>query len=439
MKILNQVWNFFASVKLALFTICAIAITSIIGTVIPQNNSFAFYAERYGDNLARFFFLFDFQEMYTSYWFLALLGLLSVNLVICSLDRFPAVWRQIVADQTQVSGNKLESMPFKSYLTSKSSQNEEVFSTVLKKEGWKTQLRKENDSFLISGQKGAWTRTGVYIVHASILIIFLGATVGYFLGFKGSVMIPETKQTSKIFSHDTQQPIELGFDVRCDFFDIEFYDNGMPKEYTSRLVVIEEGKEVLKKEIEVNKPLVYNGITFYQASYEGYRDFVINIKDPTDNSERTFVVPYQQQTIWKEKNIRFGVIKAEVIRDRVVRSKVWLQAGDNTPAEFWIESTAETDVKQGDGNITISVKQMYATGLQVAKDPGVWLVYLGFFLMMLGLYLAFFMSHQRIWVYGSTTAKNNDIILAGTTNKNKIGFEKMFSQLTASVEDAATK
>ena len=39
------------------------------------------------------------------------------------------------------------------------------------------------------------------------------------------------------------------------------------------------------------------------------------------------------------------------------------------------------------------------TGLQVAKDPGVWIVWLGCTLMMAGyLYVAFFMSHRRIWV-----------------------------------------
>lgn len=439
MNILNQVWKFFASVQLALFTICAIAITSIIGTVLPQNNAFGYYAEKYGEDLARFFFLFDFQAMYDSYWFLSLLGLLSANLIICSLDRFPAVWRQIVADQSKISTNKLESMPFKAYSTCKGSDKVERFTSVLQQQGWKLQSRNEEGSFVVAGQKGAWTRTGVYIVHASILVIFLGAIVGYFYGFKGSVMLPETKQTSRIFSQENQQPIELGFEVRCDFFDIEFYDNGMPKEYKSRLVVIENGKEVMEKEIEVNKPLVYNGITFYQASYEGYRDFVINVKDPVDNSDRTFIVPYQKKMTWKEKNISFGVIKAEAISDRVVRSKIWIQAGDNVPVEQWLESSAETPLKQGDDNIVVSVKQMYATGLQVAKDPGVWLVYFGFFLMMLGLYLAFFMSHQRVWIHGSTAAKNASILIAGTTNKNKIGFEKMFSELSATVEKAASK
>ncbi len=60
----------------------------------------------------------------------------------------------------------------------------------------------------------------------------------------------------------------LGFSVRCDDFEVEFYENSqMPREYKSWLTVIEDGKEVMRKAIEVNDPLTYKGITFYQASY----------------------------------------------------------------------------------------------------------------------------------------------------------------------------
>ena len=56
--------------------------------------------------------------------------------------------------------------------------------------------------------------------------------------------------------------------MRCDDFDVSFYpDSDRPKEYKSWLTVIEHGKEVMKKEIEVNSPLTFNGITFYQSSF----------------------------------------------------------------------------------------------------------------------------------------------------------------------------
>jgi cytochrome c biogenesis protein len=435
MKDYKQIWSFFASVKLALFTLCTLALTSIIGTVIPQHEQYGFYVKRYGDGMASFFSILDITHMYGSWWFLTLLGLLSTNLIICSIDRFPAVWKQIIADQSQVSVSRLEKMPFIHTVSGIRNINSKQIESLLQKQGWSTQRNDSEQGVVIAGQKGGWTRTGVYIVHASILIIFAGAIVGHFLGFKGSVMIPETKQTAKIYSPNTQVPIDLGFDVRCDHFDIEFYDNGMVKEYTSRLTILENGKEMQVKDIEVNSPLKYKGITFYQASYEGYRDFLITLKDTATGTEKTFVAPFQQQVKWAENDVIFGIVNAEALRDRVVRMKVWFKSGSNTPTTFWLESQEESASSENGTGYTLSVKQMYATGLQVAKDPGVLLVYLGCFLMMVGLYFAFFMSHRRVWLVLDPDDQEGILLIAGSTNKNKIGFEKFFSEFTGKITE----
>ncbi|MBT8346605.1 MAG: cytochrome c biogenesis protein ResB, partial [Desulfofustis sp.] len=44
----NSIWQFFSSVKLALVTLFLIAVTSIIGTVIPQKEAAEFYVSKYG-------------------------------------------------------------------------------------------------------------------------------------------------------------------------------------------------------------------------------------------------------------------------------------------------------------------------------------------------------------------------------------------------------
>ncbi len=79
---------------------------------------------------------------------------------------------------------------------------------------------------------------------------------------------------------------------------------------------------------------------------------------------------------------------------------------------------------------------MYATGLQVAKDPGVWWVYAGCGLMLFGLYVAFFMSHRRIWLLVANSKEGAEIIVAGSANKNRPGFEKMFDNLASELEQS---
>ena len=426
----NSLWQFFASVKLALVILCLIAITSIIGTVIPQKEAAEFYAANYGPKVAQVFSILDIPDMYNSWWFLALLFLLGFNLIICSIDRFPGVWKQVNADGLALTPERLQKMANRSSWTSPGSVDE-VRAALLEKlqaKGFKAGSRKDDQTTILFSQKGHWTRTGVYMVHASILVIFLGAIIGSLGGFKGSVMIPETQESSKVFLYDGKGVEELDFAVRNNKFRIDFYPNGMPKEYTSSLTVIEQGKEVLTKVIEVNDPLTYRGITFYQSSYDPYQDFVVVVTTP-DGEEQTFIIPFQQQKAWTEKNLKFGVINAKVLGQSIVSSKLWFSDGNDSPATVWIDDGAEATIERQNGTYQVSAKQMYATGLQVAKDPGVWWVYIGCGLMLFGLYVAFFMSHRRIWLLLRPDGDQTEVLMTGSANKNRAGFERTFENL----------
>ncbi len=437
MKTNNSIWKFFASVKLALFTLCTLAGTSIIGTIIPQKQPFDQYVHTYGQKTAQFFKILDIPDMYNSWWFLGLLGLLSANLIICSIDRFPNVWKQVTADNLALPLSRIKKMGKNSTWSTNPPVTDAVMKIkdTLQDNGWKPTSREVEGGTLLFGQKSAWSRTGVYIVHTSILVIFIGAIIGTLTGFKGSIMIPELKSTSTIFPFDNSPPIDLGFEVRCDTFGIDFYSNGMPKEYRSDLTVLENGKEVLSKAIEVNSPLKYKGITFYQSSYEGYKDFVIKITNQENGVKKTFPVSYQQQVEWPGEGLRFGIINAETMRDRVVRAKIWFTDGKGSPSVFWMDTDSQVTVKRQGIEYLFSSKQMYATGLQVAKDPGVWFVYVGCGLMLIGLYFAFFLSHQRIWFFVNQEEKETTLLLAGSANKNKSAFKKVFSELADTLKE----
>jgi cytochrome c biogenesis protein len=441
MKLLTQFWDFFSSVKLAIFTLCALAATSIIGTIIPQGESSAFYVKNFGEKTAHFFQVLDIANMYYSWWFLGLLGILSTNLIICSLDRFPLVWKAITADNLAIAPERIEKMANCSkwqFATDKIDQID--LPGLLGQNGWKADSKKLGNDELFFSQKGRWSRVGVYIVHSSILIIFAGAVIGHFFGFKGSVMIPETSSTQKVFAYKNADSIDLGFEVRCNSFAVQFYDNGVPKEYKSSLTVLENGREVLTRDIVVNSPLTYRGITFYQSSYQGYQDFIVNITDNSSGEVKQFTIPFQKQMTWEEKGLQFGIVNAEAVGQRVTRAKLWFKARENPAAIEWLKDNETITVTSGAKEYTVSAKQMYATGLQVAKDPGVWVVYIGCGIMLLGLYLAFFMSHRRIWLYKKNGSSNNpQLWLAGSTNKNKMAFAQVFGELKTHIEHAVQR
>jgi cytochrome c biogenesis protein len=438
MKNRNPIWDFFASVKLALFTLFFLATTSVIGTIIPQKETAQWYIDRYGEASANLFQILSITpDMYSSGWFLSLLGLLCINLIICSLDRFPGVWRQIKADNLATPLTRLEKMTPQSQWQSDNplSSSASALKTTLNTNGWKAKERSLDNGILLFAQKGAMTRTGVYIVHVSILFIFAGAIIGSALGFKASVMLPETRTTDKVYTFDTHAAIDLGFEVRCDRFNIEFYDNGMPKAYRSHLSILEDGKVVTEKAIVVNNPLSYKGITFYQSSYEPYQEFLVTITNKKTGLSENVIIPYKEQHSFEKNGLRLGIINAEGRGQSVSRIKIWLTDDNGDPSLFWLDDGEQVTVERTKNNYTVSAKQMYATGLQIAKDPGVWTVYTGCALMIVGLIVAFFMSHQRIWLYiREESDGKSSILMTGNANKNKFHFEKTFQTLTQAIK-----
>lgn len=434
----NMVWRFFASVRLALFLLLILASTSIIGTLIPQKNPPEFYIENFGQRTAQFFQMLDVPNMYNSWWFISLLLLFCINLIVCTFDRLPNVWQMVVLNNLDTDPERLGKMPHRQMFHSQADASAlaEITSGLLAKNGWKPQSQNKSTGSLLFSQKKAWSRLGVYAVHLSILVIFTGVIIGSLLGFKASVMIPEGSATDTVYEFGSRKPIPLGFSVQCQDFSVSFYADGeTPKEYRSKLNVFDNSakEQTLQKDIIVNDPLDYKGITFYQSSYEPLQVFNVTITNKASNARQEFQIPFGKKIHWHETEVDFGIINAQV-KSRMgdlSKIKVWFSDGQGEPSTFWMDNNASQTISTPAASYEIQASQVYATGLQVAKDPGVWTVYAGCILMLLGLYVAFFLSHRRIWVY-ITREESEDrckILLCGVSNKNRIAFEKEFAAL----------
>ena len=307
-----------------------------------------------------------------------------------------------------------------------------------------TEVREEK-GYQFYAQRGNYTRLGVYVTHFSILVILTGAIIGIRLGFGGYLNLPEGAVSTVAFSR-TGEDIPLGFGIRCDRFDVEFYGNSdMPKEYRSWLTIIKDGKEVLTKSIVVNDPLTYDGITFYQASYG-------LINENIDKGIFMFrVISRNGQA--ENLNLRWGdsfQIPGTDMTARIVNFSPALRLGSNgepftysdqmnNPAVFivfseggkqkysgWIMKRYPQTWQLPDGNRIefLDYWGVQYTGLQVRKDPGVWVVYFGCIAISIGLFIAFFMSHRKIWVKVTEEKNNSRVVIGATCNKNRASLEK---------------
>ena len=436
-KAKNAVWRFFASVKLALTTLFILATISIIGTLIKQGQEPSYYIREYGTKLTRFFEVLDITNMYRSWWFSALLCLFAVNLVVCSIERLPRVWRMVTLDNLSVDPQQLEKKSSTHWTDTNlpAAEASERLQKIVAMAGWRSSRRLDKeDTILLFAQRGAWSRLGVYLVHLSVLIILTGAIAGTFFGLKAYVYLPEGRATNKVFLQKNQAPVPLGFELRCDRYDRSFYPNGMIKQYRLDLTVVDPDRHItFRKSSKVNDPLSYRGFTFYQGDSYPMEEFFVEISNRRTGLDQVFRAAPGQDVAWPKAGISFKI--EDLKRDQagtVDLAKLSFTADATAkPSVFWIKDKGRVTIGQSGKEFTISLRQLYSNLLLVIKDPGILIVYFGCILMIVGLSISFFLSHRRLWVRITKREKQQGslILISGVSNKNKPAFERRFQQL----------
>lgn len=441
----DVLFNLFRSVRLTIFLLILLAILSILGTIITQNASKAEYIQRYGVKLYEILNFFNLFDMYHSWWFSAILLLLVINLIACSLHRFPGVWRQIFKKPTGLEDSLLKTLPYVEKIQGLNPSEQEIFGEIQSclRRWVKNPKRIETEkSTTLYFEKGRLSRLGVYLTHLSILIILVGGLMGSIFGFKGFVNILEGETVNHFFlrTRDGEVSRPMGFSIRCDDFEITYYDLQYPeklvKEYISHLTILEDGKEVLKKSIKVNHPLHYKGLAIYQATYGKIHDVTIGVQWKGSREKVFFQAPEGEIIPIPNSKHFIRVLRyAPEIHNFGEGVQVALFKLDQEPRAFWLlKNFPNLDQKRGD-EFTLTfekVQELEYTGLQVTKDPGVWIVWVGCSLMIIGLIVSFFFSHQRVWLR-IPKRDGEEIILAGTTNRNRVGFEKFFAKMTEAI------
>jgi cytochrome c biogenesis protein len=502
-NIVDRIWDFFTSIKLAIVLFLLIALSSIVGTIIeqraePQRN-IELLSRLFNPDIAptiyRILDTLQFTDMYHSWWFVSFLMLFSANLIICSLDRLPKVLKIVKEEIKPIPVEVFQGLPVKKevVLNKKPESLKETLKKVLKKHGFNLSEASLKDETQLFSQKGAFSRLGVYITHLSILIILAGALIGIFFGFKGFLNIREGMAYTVAFgrgmnwTHQDEAMVEnlieamnrakgdmetaaqslgvtgqelkrllkryglepLGFEIECRDFEVDFYGHSdMPKEYRSLLIVRDKDRS-FEKWIEVNDPLKYKGYTFYQSSYgtwpgaRGIFKFRFVSKDGETLLKE--VQPLQEFDLP-------GGLKAKVIDfspslafDETGRPFTYAEQLNNPGAlvefnkkEFtrWILKRYPQTWQLPDGSILqlLDYWGVQYTGLQVRRDPGVWIVYLGCIIMAIGLYIAFFMSHKRIWLRLVPEKNGSRLLIGGSVSRNREAFERAIERILKEVQ-----
>jgi len=456
-EISRNIWQTLSSIKTGVVLIIMVVILSAAGTVILQRpmTDAEDMQRAYSPQMLRILDATGLTDVFHTRWFVSLLILVSISIIAASVQRFPNAWRYYARPY------KSPDETFRRILATKAqipiTDEERALSAAdraLEELGFRPERIVRREGFSLFAERHRISEMAVYIVHTSLLLIFLGGIVDALYGWRGFLMLtPGTESAQVSVRNGTIRT--LPFSIRCDGTGEETYSDGTPKRWWSKLAIVENGREVTRKEIVVNDPLVHAGIRFYQASYgsTGKLDHVLLTATPSTGTTRQpqeiSLAPGQTVTLDSDTSVEL----AEFIPDYVVQDgHVYARSREvvnpavrmvvtsrktSRSVNFWLpeipgiaENAASPYVfKPKD------LKMGYYTGLQVSHEPGQWAVWSGVILMGLGLTCVFYIVHIRLWVVPVLDESGQMMLwVGGTANRNRDAFEQKFRKLIGRVQ-----
>jgi len=476
---IDKVWNFFSSVKVAIYLILLTLIGSSLGTILPQESTFlnidpsVYYKEEYGQ-LGHIYYLLGLSHTYTSWWFVLLLVMIGASLVICSLDRVLPLYKALSRQRIpkHMSFLTRQRVVYQGTVEQDGAEWVERVKPLIKKKGY----RVRTDGGTLLAEKQRFSRWGPYVLHIG-LIIFLLAVLGRNL--PGLHM-------DEHMAFPEGEPVHIkntSYYLMNDGFNVEFYtEEDLPNEFKGKgkvlpkkfeteaiLYVCESNcdtpgqepqlKEVTRHNIEVNHPLNYKGLKAYQFDYdltpilrtvspmlidsktgEQYGKIDLSIKDPVREYKAGDYTLTLTQT-FTDFGLGDDGKPVNLSPNPNAPAFLFLIKGPNLPEEgiqyFYFPKQVDKERFQqdainaqlagGENLVTLDVLSMEdvdfaesTTYLNIRVDKAMPFIWVGAFIGMIGLVMGFYFHHRRIWL----RIDDGTLTLGAHTNKNWFGLRR---------------
>lgn len=436
----------FCSLRLTVAVIIMMSMGCLVGMFVDQTKSFEEHARVWQQTPWKYSLYtgLEFHDVFHSWWFGLIILVLALNLTACSIERLPKIWLDIRHPDPRLTPKKERGIKHRvTFVVQDANAFLDAFLKGVGRAAAPQHLGGGEDSSVryVFTEKHKWARTGVYVVHTALLLIMFGSMATTMLGFDGTVGVVEGQSNRFAFGKGPaglRYRQDLGFEVACTDFRLKQFVDGAPMDFESDLIIYKDGKEMVRKTIQVNDPLEYGGFTLYQASYQPV---------PGDETVRLAITP--QGGARTEHSVTLGTrivapdgqtafVPLEIIPQYVGLGPALrvqrIQKGA-APSTFVVfQNYPEFDAQIRRGDFALHYKgtdKTYMTGVQVGRVPGVAVVFAGFSLMFVGLYVAFFMSHRRYWLRMERREDGSQqITLAGAAKRHAYAFEEEFVALT---------
>jgi cytochrome c biogenesis protein len=474
-SIITRTLNLLSSVRFGVSMLVLLAAACMVGMLIVQQNVEGF--DKYFANLTpaqKFLYgKIGFFDIYHAWYFNAILLILSLNIVLASIDRFPGAWTYISRKKLDASPHWLRGQEQSASLRLDVAGREEAVGKVaeaFRASRLKPVVTEKKGKTFVFGERGAWNRLGAYAVHVALLTIFTGGFLTAMFNRNGNMPLEPGLTSSEIretvFNIDqlSQVVYQLPFEVECTDIEQKLIrkegaitsDNTL--DWLTRIKIKDRDYGEREALVHLNAPYDYRGYRFFQASFiaDGKaRNISLRVTPQQGGEPRDIQIPRGgaatladgTRVEFKDFSANFTVggnnsdADASVYNNPAATlavtppgAKAAVRAVAFTPEMAERAPFAKQPVAGYTWRLTDFEKAPKAHVLSVQKDPGATIVYIGFTLLALTLSSVFFFSHDRVWaVVEEKGAGEFEVVAGGNTNRNHLGFGDRFKKVIAAI------
>jgi cytochrome c biogenesis protein len=485
-SILTDALRLLSSVRFGIVMLSLLFACCLIGMLVMQVNVDGF--QKYYASLKpaqrTVYGALDFFDIYRSRYFTLLLAITGLNIILSSIDRFPAAWQYIRKPKLTASPRFIAAQMLNDEAADRADPKTvaENVRKVWRRHGFRARINEENKQLTVFAQRNAWNRLGAYVVHAALLTIFIGGFLTSRYGVGGSMEIQPGKTSNAFATGEitvdggSESQAFLPFQIEC--VDLEqklirpegALDNSNTIDWLSYVRIVDKEHNVQRDMlVHLNNVGDYRGYRFFQSSFlpvGSARQITISF-EPRDAVGATLGPVTIKRNASAEVPGIGTVSYVGFYPDFSVDS-----SGPTTLSRDYNNPVAQLQITGPDGKRTTSFafnpqlsehylrkanekvggeggqnpllvngnkiilrdfeKASLSHMLTIQYDPGRTPVYMGFMLLIMSLCGVFFFSHQRVWAVIEPNGKGSRIYFGGNTNRNRPAFEGRFNLLVQS-------
>lgn len=458
-QIADRLWRFFSSMKLALGLFISLAVSTMAGSIILQRP----IAEpgqldrAYSPETIVWFDRFGLLDVFHSWWYVLQLALLALSLTVVSIDMWPRFRSRIRSFSPVLPEDDLPEMHARLASPAKTLEERRSLAAglagLIKKRFRRPRVTEKDGKIYLGAESAKWAHLGVYVIHTGIVLVLIGGMITGLKGFEGMIQLSPGEKAGFYFDRKVEgKRVPLGFDVRCTDARMEKYPDGNPKAYFSDLEIVDNGQVVAKKTIKVNDPLSYKGIYFYQATFgqkaaNERTSVTLDVHDKKTGKAVSYVTDFDKlEKLPNGKGTLKIVDYAEDIpldveghkKSLGEAVKIELSENGEEPKTVWLFKNYpnfDRDMRGGSYHLTFKdfsydYDEANVTGLQVARNPGIDVTWIGSGLLMFGLLATFWIPHRKLWVVVS----ENEVVVAAASHRHPETFGGKMKRIVRQIE-----